>query len=108
MKLQTHSSRRTFLAGAAGAGALTMLKRPAWAFDDVDPRAAAIVASSIGVDTHNHIDVHPGMQSARHAHRSGARQCGNVVAALKLTIKPVIVSHTGLDSQLGRTRRWPG
>jgi membrane dipeptidase len=52
-----HSSRRRFLSGAAGAGAMLMLKPPAWAFDDADPRVAAIVASTIGIDTHNHIDV---------------------------------------------------
>ena len=29
----------------------------AWAIDDIDPRVAAIVAATIGIDTHNHIDV---------------------------------------------------
>jgi microsomal dipeptidase-like Zn-dependent dipeptidase len=29
----------------------------AWAIDEVDPRVAAIVAATIGIDTHNHIDV---------------------------------------------------
>lgn len=29
----------------------------AWAIEDFDPRVAAIVAATIGVDTHNHIDV---------------------------------------------------
>jgi len=57
MKLQMHSSRRKFLGSIAGAGTMIMLKPPAWAFDDVDPRVAAIVASTIGIDTHNHIDV---------------------------------------------------
>ena len=33
------------------------LRPPAWAFDDVDSRVAAIVATTIGIDTHNHIDV---------------------------------------------------
>ncbi|MBO0951100.1 hypothetical protein [Fibrella forsythiae] len=28
-----------------------------WAVDDVDPRVAAIVANTIGIDSHNHIDV---------------------------------------------------
>ena len=52
-----HFSRRRFLAGAAGAGAMLTLKRPAWAFDVLDSRVAAIVASTMGIDTHNHIDV---------------------------------------------------
>ncbi len=29
----------------------------AWAVDEIDPKVAAIVAKTIGVDTHNHIDV---------------------------------------------------
>jgi microsomal dipeptidase-like Zn-dependent dipeptidase len=29
----------------------------AWAADDIDPRVAELVAGTIGVDTHNHIDV---------------------------------------------------
>ena len=57
MKFQMHSSRRKFLGGIASAGTMMMLKPPAWAFDDVDSRVAAIVASTIGIDTHNHIDV---------------------------------------------------
>jgi membrane dipeptidase len=57
MKLQMHSSRRKFLGGIAGAGTMIMLKPPAWAFEDVDPRVTAVVASTIGIDTHNHIDV---------------------------------------------------
>jgi len=57
MKLQLHSSRRRFLGGVAGAGTVIMLKPPAWAFEDVNPRVTAIVASTIGIDTHNHIDV---------------------------------------------------
>jgi microsomal dipeptidase-like Zn-dependent dipeptidase len=28
-----------------------------WAIDDIDPRVAGIVAATIGIDTHNHIDV---------------------------------------------------
>lgn len=53
-------SRRKFLAATvvAGAGtALMMNPLAAWALDDIDPRVAAIVAGSIGIDTHNHIDV---------------------------------------------------
>src|SRR5579871_6128029 len=47
-------SRRNLIGGAAG----MMMSRPrAWAADDADPRAAAIAASTIGIDTHNHIDV---------------------------------------------------
>ena len=60
MKIQSKWSRREFLAAVtvAGAGA-AMISSPlaAWAIDDVDPRVAKIVADTIGVDTHNHIDV---------------------------------------------------
>jgi membrane dipeptidase len=53
-------SRRGFLSAIATAGAGTaMMMSPmiAWALDDVDPRTARIVADTIGIDTHNHIDV---------------------------------------------------
>src|SRR4051812_25718421 len=51
-------SRREFLATVAGVGAAMVLRSPrTWAADDVDPRVAELVASTIGVDTHNHIDV---------------------------------------------------
>ncbi len=59
-KFQHKWSRREFLAAAAvtGAGAAMMMNPlVAWAMDDVDPRVAKIVADTIGVDTHNHIDV---------------------------------------------------
>ena len=52
-----HPSRRKFLGSVAAAGATVTLKPPAWAFEDVDSRVTAIVASTIGIDTHNHIDV---------------------------------------------------
>src|ERR1700750_3164441 len=56
--MKAPDSRRDFLAAVAGMGA-TMVLRPsgAVAADDVDPRVAELVASTIGVDTHNHIDV---------------------------------------------------
>jgi membrane dipeptidase len=57
---QTHWSRRDFLAAAAMAGAgKAILSNPlmAWAVNDIDPRVAKIVAESMGIDTHNHIDV---------------------------------------------------
>ncbi|QMW04733.1 dipeptidase [Spirosoma foliorum] len=51
-------SRRTFVATMTGAGTAFMLNPLfAWAIDEPDPAVAAIVASIIGVDTHNHIDV---------------------------------------------------
>jgi len=51
-------SRRNFLTAMAGTGAAMMLSPLAsWAVDDIDPRVRAIVAATIGVDTHNHIDV---------------------------------------------------
>jgi membrane dipeptidase len=51
-------SRRKFITIITGAGAAMMLNPVlAWALDEVDPRVAAIVAKTIGTDTHNHIDV---------------------------------------------------
>jgi len=58
MKYTPTWSRRGFLATVAGAGAAVMIKPlSAWAADGVDPKVAAIVASTMGIDTHNHIDV---------------------------------------------------
>jgi membrane dipeptidase len=57
---QSTWSRRDFLAAISFAGVGTaMMLNPmaAWAFDVVDPRVAKIVADTIGIDTHNHIDV---------------------------------------------------
>jgi len=59
-KSQPAWSRREFLTAVALSGAGTaMMLNPftAWAIGDPDPRVAAIVAATIGVDTHNHIDV---------------------------------------------------
>lgn len=59
-KFSSTWSRREFLAaaGIAGAGATFMLNPfAAWATEGIDPKVAAIVAATIGVDTHNHIDV---------------------------------------------------
>lgn len=57
--IEPHGSRRAFLTSIASAGATAMLyPLMAWTIgDDLDPRVAAIVANTIGVDTHNHIDV---------------------------------------------------
>lgn len=60
MRSQPTWSRRKFVTSVAVAGAGTaIMMNPlaAWAFDELDPRVAAIVAGTIGVDTHNHIDV---------------------------------------------------
>jgi membrane dipeptidase len=59
MQFQTNGSRRRFLSTAfmtAGA-AMTLRPRFGWAEDVTDPRVADIVAKTIGIDTHNHIDV---------------------------------------------------
>lgn len=61
-------SRRTFLNTLSGTGAALLLKpfsspahenraRYASTRDDIDPRVTGIVANTIGIDTHNHIDV---------------------------------------------------
>jgi membrane dipeptidase len=56
---QTSYSRRRFLSAITmTAGAGMMLRSPsAWAADGTDTRVAKIVATTIGIDTHNHIDV---------------------------------------------------
>jgi membrane dipeptidase len=56
---KTSCSRRRFLSTAAmtaGAG-IVLRSRAAWAAGELDPRVAGIVAGTIGIDTHNHIDV---------------------------------------------------
>jgi membrane dipeptidase len=51
-------SRRKFIAAVTGAGAAVLVNpfslRAAY---ETDPRIKAIVAKTIGIDTHNHIDV---------------------------------------------------
>ncbi len=56
MKLQPTWSRRKFLATATGASA-ALLPWPTWASNEPDPRVTALVAATIGIDTHNHVDV---------------------------------------------------
>src|SRR5882724_7914302 len=55
---QTNWSRRKFITTATGAGT-TIIFNPlsSWAVYEVDPRVNEIVAKTIGIDTHNHIDV---------------------------------------------------
>ena len=58
MNDQSQWSRRQFIASASGMSALFMANpRLSWVVGEPDPRVAAIVARTIGVDTHNHIDV---------------------------------------------------
>ena len=58
MQPQIKWSRRELLATLTGAGAAMVLNPLlAWAVDELDPRVASIVAKTIGIDTHNHIDV---------------------------------------------------
>ncbi len=60
MEFHRSGSRRQFLSAiAVTAGAAFMLRpRLSWgAADTLDPRVAGIVASTVGIDTHNHIDV---------------------------------------------------
>jgi membrane dipeptidase len=62
MKRQTSYSRRQFLSAVAGTGAAIALgPRLGWATDIIDQitdtQVAEIVAKTIGIDTHNHIDV---------------------------------------------------
>ena len=52
-------SRREFAKTLLGAGvAATLLPHIAWALPDkIDPKVARLVARTIGIDAHNHIDV---------------------------------------------------
>lgn len=51
-------SRRKFVTTLTGAGAVIVLNPPLmWAFENEDPRVAAIVGRTMGIDTHNHVDV---------------------------------------------------
>ncbi len=57
IKSKSAWSRGRFLTTVAGAGAAVILNPFAgWATQEIDPRIAKIVANTIGVDTHNHID----------------------------------------------------
>ena len=57
-KSQQEWSRRKFIVTVSGAGvAMVLHPQFSWATNEADPKVAAIVAKTIGVDTHNHIDV---------------------------------------------------
>jgi len=58
IKSQSTWSRREFMVAITGTAAAAMLNPlSSWATSYIDSRVAAIVAATIGVDTHNHIDV---------------------------------------------------
>jgi membrane dipeptidase len=58
MKFPKSGPRRQFLSTAIAAVSAIMLRpRLSWAMDTIDPRVADIVPNTIGIDTHNHIDV---------------------------------------------------
>ena len=59
MEFQRAGSRRKFLSGcvSAASAAGMMCARVGRANDLADPRVAEIVASTLGIDTHNHVDV---------------------------------------------------
>jgi len=51
-------SRRKFITRVTGAGAAIMVSPYlSWAVNEIDPKIVAIVAKTMGIDTHNHIDV---------------------------------------------------
>jgi membrane dipeptidase len=68
---QTRCSRPRFLSTVATASAGMMRRsRSAWASDMTDPQVAEIVVKTIGIDTHNHVDVPlTGRRHARSRHR---------------------------------------
>ncbi len=55
----TGRSRRQFLSSVSMAAVAGIILRPrsSWAADTADPRVAEIIATTLGIDTHNHIDV---------------------------------------------------
>lgn len=55
---QNHWSRRRFITSIGGAGTIILLN-PAvsWALNAEDPKVSAVVARTMGIDTHNHVDV---------------------------------------------------
>lgn len=56
--MQQEWSRRKFITSLTGAGTIIMLNPlMSWTVNEDDSHIAAIVAKTIGVDTHNHIDV---------------------------------------------------
>ena len=56
--IQQEWSRRKFILKLSGAGTAIMLSPVlSWANNEDDPRIAKITARTIGIDTHNHIDV---------------------------------------------------
>jgi membrane dipeptidase len=58
MRINSKYSRRDFLASVATMGAgMAFVPLAARAGDEIDPKVASIVSSTIGIDTHNHIDV---------------------------------------------------
>ena len=57
-KFQQEWSRRKFISTLTGAGTVIVASPlVSWTVDEIDPRVAGIVAKTIGIDTHNHIDV---------------------------------------------------
>jgi len=59
MTLNAGNSRRQFISTLAMTAGAAAFMRPGsgWAADTVDSRVADIVATTIGLDTHNHVDV---------------------------------------------------
>ncbi|MGA8028264.1 MAG: membrane dipeptidase [Bryobacteraceae bacterium] len=59
MKLHAVASRRQFFSAVAVTASAGIVARPrrGWAADMADPRVGEIVANTIGIDTHNHVDV---------------------------------------------------
>jgi microsomal dipeptidase-like Zn-dependent dipeptidase len=57
MKTKNQYSRRDFLTVVATVSAGGSFLPSAWSAEEVAPQVASIVASTIGIDTHNHIDV---------------------------------------------------
>ena len=59
MRFQTGRSRRQFLSAVTmTTGAAILLgQRAGWGAETSDPRVAGIVANTMGIDTHNHVDV---------------------------------------------------
>jgi microsomal dipeptidase-like Zn-dependent dipeptidase len=58
MRYKSSYSRRDFIGSVAGWGvAMAFGPVAAWAANEIDPKVAVMVSKTIGIDTHNHIDV---------------------------------------------------
>lgn len=119
MKIDPDFSRRGFLASLAFIGAAMAFTRlSARAADEIDPKVASITSTTIGIDTHNHIDVlltaadvpGPDLDLAGEMKRSGLSAiCATFAVDYQKLGEPGVVydrflnALTSMDAQLARS-----